>query len=216
MCPFPSLPPIEHDQADRQRRFHPPSPTTTPNELFQLASNHWSVPEVRFVRKSNPREFLIFIDGCCLYEGTPEARAGYGVLWGPECKLSVRLEGYGPQTLNEAELEAAIAALSLRAWSGEGFNSMVLASDSENVMLGISERLHGWIQASWITATGRIKDRNLWELLLAKLRVMDNTGIMVKFWWIPRGCNGEAHQLARAGAEKEKQGSMARLFPLEF
>lgn len=160
---------------------------------------------------------LIFIDASCIGEGTSEARAGYGVLWGPGGKLSVRMEGHGPQTLSEAELEAAIAALSIRMWSGEGFDSVVLASDSEYVMLGVSERIHDWIQAGWTTATGiPVMDRNLWELLQAKLRVMDNTGIMVKFWWIPQGCNMEACQLARDGAWKEKQGSTGRLFPLEF
>lgn len=139
----------------------------------------------------------------------PGATAGYGIKWSPQHTVSQRLEGDGPETSNRAELRAAIAALTLREWDGEGFDTVVLACDSEYVVLGLSERIQKWIERGWRTASGSpVMNRDLWEMLLAELERKNMAGIMVKFWWIPRGSNEEADRLAKAGALKGRDSSM--------
>jgi ribonuclease HI len=201
------LPPIPHHVAAANRRFDPPVPTATPQDLFEVKVNQCSNPAPRYIRKSNPREMLIYIDGSCLNNGTAEARAGYGIKWSPRtCNiLSARLEGTGPETSNRAELRAAVIAVSLRAWHGEGFHTVVLACNSEYVVLGISERIQNWIQRGWRTAAGSpVENRDLWERLLDKLDIQNKYGVMIKFWRIPRESNAEADALAREGALKSR------------
>ena len=137
--PLFKLPPIPHDHGADIRRFQPSPPAATPRDLYHEATHHGTPPGVRFIRKDNLREVLIYIDGACSNNGTPNARAGFGVKWGPTQHLSGRLEGGDPETSNRAELRAAIVALSLRYWNGEGFDKVILACDSEYVVKGISE-----------------------------------------------------------------------------
>lgn len=210
--PLFDLPAIPHPQAAAQRRFHPPIPTAAPSDLYDVTNNRGSIPRRRYIRKTNPREMLIFIDGSCLNNGTPQARAGFGIQWSPEGKLSCRLEGHGLETSNRAELRAAIVALSIRTWNGEGFDTVVLACDSEYVVLGICERIQTWIQRGWRTSGGSpVMNRDLWEKLLATLEERNNAGVMVKFWRIPREFNVEADQLARDGARKRRKRSMKNI-----
>lgn len=187
------------------RRYNPPVSGATPSDLFHDAINGGSVPAYRIIRKDNKREMLMYIDGSCLGNGTPDARAGYGVKWNKDYHLSRRLEGTGPETSNRAELRAAIVALGLRIWNGEGFDKVVLACDSEYVVLGICERVGRWKQRGWTTEAGSpVMNKDLWEMLLAKLEVLDDRGVMVKFWQIPRELN-EADSLAREGANQDEK-----------
>lgn len=203
MNSFFHLPRIAHQQAANLRRYVPPFPGATPSELFHYAINSCTVPAYRFIRKTNQHEMLIYIDGSCLGNGTPNARAGYGVKWNKDYHLSRRLEGTGPETSNRAELRAAIVALGLRIWNGEGFDKVVLACDSEYVVLGICERVQRWKQRGWITSAGTpVANKDLWELLLAKLETLDDHGVMVQFWQIPRELN-EADSLAKEGANQQ-------------
>jgi ribonuclease HI len=67
------------------------------------------------------------------------------------------LEKEGPfgepslQTSNRAELRAVIAALRFRAWQGEGFKSLVIATDSEYVVEGATNWARGWLRNNWRT-----------------------------------------------------------------
>ena len=166
---FFNLPPISHDHADGLRRFCPTSlaaKPTKPKDLYHDAINGCSIPGVRFIRKDNSREMLMYINGACLNSGTPQARAGYGVKWGPQVhsNLSSRLEGTGPETSNRAELRAAIVALRLRSWSGEAFDKVVLACNSEYVVMGISEWVPEWKNNGWQTPQQTpVENRDLWE-----------------------------------------------------
>lgn len=159
----------------------------------------------------------MYIDGSCLGNGTTDARAGYGVKWSRDRHFSERLEGTEPETSNRAELRAAIVALGLRIWNGEGFDKVVLACDSEYVVLGICERVERWKQRGWITSAGTpVMNKDLWQLLLAKLETLDDRGVLVQFWQIPRELN-EADSLAREGARQENRSpKMADVSAIDF
>ncbi|CAF9934303.1 hypothetical protein IMSHALPRED_009669 [Imshaugia aleurites] len=213
MVPNPlfGLPPIPHHHADTSRRFYPIKPTDKPNELYHDAINGCSVPGLRLIRNGNSREMLIFIDGACSNSGTPQARAGYGIKWSARNHISERLEGDGPETSNRAELRAAIVALGLRAWTGEGFDKVVLACDSEYVVVGISEWVHDWKKNGWRTdQQSPVENRDLWEMLLAALAKQDDEGVMVQFWLIPRQYN-EADLFAKAGTFEERREHMDKI-----
>ena len=208
--PLFKLPPIPHDLDTHIRRFHPSPPTSRPRDLYHDAINHGSLPSVRYIRKNNPQEVLIYIDGACSYNGTPHARAGFGVNWGPRHHLSARLEGEDPETSNRAELRAAIVALDLRVWNGEGFDKVILACDSEYVVKGITEWVRNWQSNGWRTARRTpVENRDLWEMLLAALSVQDDRGVLVQFWLIPREQN-EADEYAKAGTFEERPKDMMK------
>ena len=144
-----------------------------------------------------------------------QAQAGYGVKWGPRGNLSHRLEGNGPETSNRAELRAAIVALGLRVWNGEGFDKVVLACDSEYVVKGISEWVPKWKKNGWRTSKRTaVGNRDLWETLLAALSKQDDRGVMVRFWLIPREEN-QADAYAKAGTSKGRQESMPKVVAIE-
>lgn len=56
-------------------RFRPPQNTDTPKSLF--ADGH------RFIRKSDPREILIYTDGACLRNGQSNPQAGFAFVYRP-------------------------------------------------------------------------------------------------------------------------------------
>ena len=146
----------------------------------------------------------MFVDGSALDNGSPNARAGFGVVFAPLVwfsPISRRLEQDGhPQTSNRAELRAALASLSLRFWAGEGFSRIVLACDSEYVVNGISKWILKWRKNGWkTTARSPVANQDLWKKLENKLREMEKKGMLVQFWKIPREWN-EADEYAKAGA----------------
>ena len=208
--PLFGLPPIPHDLGSENRRFHPSPPTSGPRDLYHDATHHGTPPSVRFIRKNNPREALIYIDGACSNNGTPHARAGFGAKWGPRHHLSGRLEGEDAETSNRAELRAAIVILGLRIWNGEGFDKVILACDSEYVVKGISEWVRNWQSNGWRTSRRMpVENRDLWEMLLAALEKQDKRGVLVQFWLIPREEN-EADPYAKAGTFEERPKRMVK------
>ncbi|MCJ1360057.1 MAG: hypothetical protein MMC33_010060 [Icmadophila ericetorum] len=192
--------------------FIPPSPNDTPQSLFGIAQppRHWAP---RFIRLTNPRQMLIYTDGSCLGNASgPDSTAGCSFIFRPAKEqqlshLKFRLELEGPdkvlheQTSNRAELRAVIAALQFRVWWGEGFTSVVIATDSEYIVKGCTEWVRGWVQKGWRTSKKvAVKNRDLWELLLDEVERYREMGCRILFWRIPRELNVHADRLAKEAA----------------
>ncbi|EME76954.1 uncharacterized protein MYCFIDRAFT_147469 [Pseudocercospora fijiensis CIRAD86] len=169
----------------------------------------------RFVRRTNDREVLVYVDGSCLGQNSPTRRAGCGWTYKPGTTTSepesyaIRLEGKGPdgdaysQTSNRAELRAALGALEFRMWPGEGWRRMVIATDSEYVFLGITMRIQTWAARGWRTAGGQaVKNQDLWKRLLDRINYFAKYGLEVVFWKIPREQNQYADLAAKKGARE--------------
>ncbi|KAM6494651.1 Ribonuclease H-like domain containing protein [Amanita muscaria] len=172
-------------------------PDFCPLALFSLQLGY-RVPDYRFVNKGDPKQVLLFIDGATSGNGTPNARAGYAVYVAPQFVSKRRLGG--AQTSNRAELSAAIDALSLRSWRGEGFTSVVLATDSEYVVKGFCENMPKWKSREWRTSAGTpVANKDLWVSLNNMIEFVANDGAQVLFWWIPRRWN-EADKYAKEAA----------------
>lgn len=174
---------------------------------------------MRLIRINDPKQLLVYTDGACLDNGQSNSRAGWAFVFGPLDKVaSGRLENRGPlggpaepQTSNRAELRAVIAVLRFRHWSsrGEGFTSIVIATDSEHVVNGATNWAKEWLEQGWKTSTGHaVKNKDLWEVLLGEVERWHDEGLKVMFWRIGRELNSvadtAAKKAARKGADMEK------------
>jgi len=153
----------------------------------------------------------MFCNGACISNeqggnSGVEPRGGCGVVFsGREIMpngLDSPLENNGiPHSSNRAALHAVILGLNLQFWPGGGFESMVIACDSEYVVLGVTEWLQKWIKRGWKNSAGRpVANADLWNKLLERLRELENDGCHVQFWQIPREWN-EAYGCANKAAE---------------
>jgi len=142
----------------------------------------------------------IFCDGAC--SGNP-GPGGWGCIlrWqGKEKDLA----GSAPETTNNRmELTAAIEGLSTLKRPCR----VVITTDSQYLVKGMSEWLPGWIRKGWINSKKEpVLNRDLWERLneLAKMH-------SIEWKWV-RGHNGHAEnercdELARRAIEEMRSGS---------
>ncbi|KAK0737847.1 ribonuclease H-like domain-containing protein [Schizothecium vesticola] len=155
---------------------------------------------LRLVHREAPWWAFVFVDGACTNNGQLGAQGGWAVVYGPPTEtdpphvVSGRLEEKGPlggpdvePTSNRAELRASIAALRLGHWRGDGFQRLVIATDSAYVVDGATSWSRNWVCNGWRNFDGApVKNRDLWELLLGQK--------------IPRELNQEADSAAKAAS----------------
>ncbi|KAJ3510171.1 hypothetical protein NMY22_g16050 [Coprinellus aureogranulatus] len=158
------LPPVTEaaELPEKPRLFLPKNPSAPPADLFSVQYTTKLPRRWRFIRQGdeNKAEALIFFDGSCLGNGKQGGRppsAGVGVVYGPKRVADPIMRSLPgrDQTSNRAELYAAITALECRDWKEEGFVSIVLASDSEYVVNGITNHIERWRLNGWRTAGGQ-------------------------------------------------------------
>lgn len=165
---------------------------------------------------------IVAVDGACPGNGSDRAvKSACGVYFGPDAadNMAFRVpdeDGYA-HTNQRAELKAAIAAIikSKRfvthggQWECDGcpkpctVKHIVIKSDSAYLVNGITEHIRKWDRNGWRTANNtEVKNRDLWEELLAVCMIMDENDVAVDFWHVPRGENKEADELANLGLRK--------------
>ncbi|MDD9725843.1 ribonuclease HI [Roseovarius sp. SK2] len=131
-------------------------------------------------------EITIHTDGCCL--GNP-GKGGFAAVVrryenGVETKKRVVLNNAPETTNNRMELMAAIAGL--RQIKRNEPVTITVFSDSQYVVLGMTERLPKWRTKGWRTASGHpVKNQEVWEQLLAVTE-----GLKVQWEWV-RGHDGD-------------------------
>lgn len=123
--------------------------------------------------------------------------------------VSGRLENKGPtgldapQTSNRAELRAALAVLQFRFWPGECIKTLVIATDSTYLVDAATSWARGWVRNGWTTRQGGdVKNKDLWEALLARTKEFAKFGMKVELWKIPRESNTVADAIAKEAAEE--------------
>lgn len=148
-------------------------------------------------------EITIHTDGCCL--GNP-GKGGFAAVVrryenGAEIKKRAVSNNVPETTNNQMELMAAIAGLQQIKRNEPA--KITVISDSQYVVLGMTERLPKWQDKGWRTASGQpVKNQELWE----KLQAISN-GLDVDWKWV-RGHNGdprnaEADKLANKAASQQ-------------
>lgn len=108
-------------------------------------------------------------------------------------------------TIDRAHIRAAIAALRYRDWAADDFSRLIIATDSEYLVEGITISMREWLHWNWMTHAGEpIRNRDLWECLLGEVEIWEESGMSVQFWQIPRESNIKADRHARHAAFMER------------
>lgn len=134
---------------------------------------------------------VVYCDGGAAVRRTTNLEEGTGA-----AAFAFRLEGqliygvrqYDKVTNNQMELQAAIQALKIVKAKTEHLKDVriIVRSDSQYVVRGITEWIGGWQKRNWRTAKGDpVANRKIWEELYEIRRQMWN----VKFEWV-RGHSG--------------------------
>ncbi|KAJ7227230.1 ribonuclease H-like domain-containing protein [Mycena pura] len=148
------------------------------------------------------RTVLVCIDGACAGNGTPAARAGVGVFFGPESPHNVSAAIAGPQTSQRAEILAATGALrKAHALFQEdtSVGSVVLLCDSQYVVGAMTEWIFAWKDRGWRNAHGEpVENQADFRELEKVIEDLEEDGLDVKFWLVGREHNAQADRLAKA------------------
>jgi ribonuclease HI len=144
----------------------------------------------------------VYTDGSCTNQGTPKARAGAGVYFGPDDPRNLAeplpLHQYA-QTSNAAELYAAVRALQVT----NGYNGRVhVVSDSRYVTKGMSTWVAGWKAGQKWHDPAQLPNFALWHELDA-LAAAHAPG--VDFLWVKGHCSCQGNICADALASKGRE-----------
>jgi len=107
----------------------------------------------------------IYTDGSC--KRNPGA-GGWGlVITDPSKGTQFRQWGHDPQTTNQ-QMEMMAAIRALKAIEKRDPTEVVIHSDSEYLVKGMTEWLPGWVAKNWKNSSRKpVKNRDLWEQLIA-------------------------------------------------
>ncbi|BFZ16833.1 hypothetical protein BsWGS_19871 [Bradybaena similaris] len=147
----------------------------------------------------------VFTDGGCFDNGRNGARAGIGVFWAWNDLDNVSERLPGRPTNNRAEIHAAVRAVQIA--KKKGIQNLILHTDSQFLINGITKWIRGWKKNQWKKTTGSpVINQKDFEELDRELQ-----GMNVK-WVYVRGHSGdpsneEADLLARQGAAKLESSS---------
>ncbi len=140
---------------------------------------------------------VIYTDGAC--KGNP-GPGGWGALLQADGTEKELFGGELGTTNNRMEMTAVIEALTALKQP----STVTLHMDSEYVLKGITEWIHGWKARGWRTAAKQpVKNVDLWQKLDA---VVAGSGHKIDWRWV-RGHAGNpgnerADQLANRGVER--------------
>jgi ribonuclease HI len=148
---------------------------------------------------------VVRIDGACRGNGTPAAKASYGVYFGPGSSYNTYglLPSSAPQTSMRAEIEALKQALRVICEiTDKDYQLMYIkiATDSSFLVNAMSRWMERWIEDGGIESNGKeVAHFEYLKALHEKLDYMaysDDGGREVQFWHVPRERNCEADRLA--------------------
>ncbi|KAJ6020352.1 ribonuclease H-like protein [Penicillium canescens] len=160
---------------------------------------------------------VIAIDGACSNNGNDEARSAIGVFHGYDSgfNISYTLDSFDRHTNQIAELEACSRALSdaiiIQAeWdmADDRLSAIVIKSDSEYVVRGLTEWLPKWKKNGWKNAKGSPVANSTYFQRIERLIEQLEQDISVKFWMVPRERNGMADSLAKSAIEGKGTGQL--------
>ncbi|KAJ6109942.1 hypothetical protein N7486_002177 [Penicillium sp. IBT 16267x] len=160
---------------------------------------------------------VIAIDGACSNNGKDGARSAIGVFHGYDSDFNVSypLDYLDRHTNQIAELAACLKALSdaiiIQAeWemAGDRLGTIVIKSDSEYVVRGLTEWLPKWKKNGWKNAKGFPVANSAYFKRMERLIEQLEQDISVKFWMIPRERNRMADSLAKSALEGKCTGQL--------
>lgn len=156
-----------------------------------------------------PDGIIIAVDGACRDNGSPNARAAYGVYFNIDSKFSsAGLLEEGPMTNQRAEISAAIEAcrLCIRMLSTPNFDQeikqIVIKSDSTYLVDSMMTHVEKWRLNNYTSSRGRpVVNGDLLRSLDQCVIWLEQQGLDVRFWHVSRAQNKQADKLANAALD---------------
>ncbi|KAF4439458.1 ribonuclease H-like protein [Fusarium austroafricanum] len=183
-------------------------------KLIRVPSNDWEWIYVA-CEKGHPCPYcgrmdrysnciFIAVDGACRGNGTSQAKASIGVFVGPISPYNQSVLLHEPHVTNKiAELKAGILALELATeiqrtnTLGEELIKVVIKSDSEHLVKGMTEWVFKWEINGYKTAKREpVKNAGLFKRLQELVSDLDSVNVEMLFWHVPREMNTDADGLA--------------------
>ncbi|RDW87524.1 hypothetical protein BP5796_03218 [Coleophoma crateriformis] len=189
------------------------------------ARSHPSHHSYSHVYAGTSRSLLVFTDGACPGNGTPDARGGLGIFFGPDStfNLAERLRDPGIQTSQKAELAAVTRALEIirsdilprrriMVTGAEGGCSQdavsdamnlraVVATDSSYVVEGMCRHFLNWKENEegvLVNKAGKVVENSKAFLRLKyEVEKLSMVGVQVAYYLMPRTDNNDADALAK-------------------
>lgn len=201
--------PADDNSESLPRLFVPeadPSELVVYNEAKQLSQLKYRAGEPEI----NKSSMVVHIDGACRGNGSPTARASYGVYFGPDSCYNLHGELFVHRLLTStlAEIMAlvdAIAAIDKICAKDTRLNDVKIVTDSAFLVDSMSKWIYRWLESGGIGSTGRQvtywEDFDIIHEKLDEMEHRDSGGIKVQFWHVPREKNREADALANAALD---------------
>jgi ribonuclease HI len=125
-----------------------------------------------------------------------------------------------PKPTNQsAELEACHRALRVsldvtdKRVDGERLEQLVIKSDSEYLVKGMTEYVLKWKKNGYKNCKGKpVINADWFQALEETVAELESYGVQVFFWLVPRQHNQEADWLARSALAREEGMDMAEYF----
>ncbi|CAH0002267.1 unnamed protein product [Clonostachys byssicola] len=161
------------------------SPVAHPFELVRPENHSALSGATRYIHRDNASTAFVIVSGSCLNNGTAHARGGWGIAFGPgENSAGGAVEACNPftggfikPTSNRVKLRAFIAGVRACSWAEEGFNNVIIITDSK-YLLDV-----GTVRArAWGPETGFVPNQDLWRLLLGEVERQDELGVSIHLW----------------------------------
>ncbi|XP_055323977.1 ribonuclease H1-like [Sitodiplosis mosellana] len=143
----------------------------------------------------------VWVDGSCLRNGQPGARAGYGVVYDYDHYMNVSAPVKGRATNNAGEIQAATRAI--RDCGRTGIEKLRINTDSDFLRASVCDRLPRWERNGFRKVNGDplANQRDFMELSRA---LEYNSHMDIEFYHVPAHAgdeyNEEADRLAKEGA----------------
>jgi ribonuclease HI len=184
---------------------HPHLSDCEPNDLIAFDAPFSNLYSSVWSKTLDFTTIVVSIDGACTGNGTSAACAGLGVYFGPGSWFNTSERVYGVQTNQRAELRAAISALETvepEIVDDRDIFRVVLMSDSEYVVRGMTEWVFRWRENGYTNSRGRlVTNADDFQDLDQLIESLEDKQIFVEFWQVGREDNWRADELAKRACE---------------
>jgi len=136
-------------------------------------------------------DYVIYTDGACDPNPGPGGWSAIFAVNGE--KVKVLKGGERPTTNNRMEMTAALRALETLPDNSD----VIIHTDSQYLMLGITRWMAGWVKRGWKRSGGVLANEDLWKLLYKQ-----TSRVKVKWVWLRGHAGTPLNELADREARK--------------
>lgn len=148
---------------------------------------------------------IVAVDGACRDSGTTNVRSSVGVYFAADSQHNISQPLINLfSTSHKAELTACLWALMKvedikDRVPGAPLSQVIIKADSEYIVKGMSKWILKWKENGYITSWLRpVINQGLFQAMDQQVQDLNNQGVEVLFWHVPRERNREADALANA------------------